>query len=346
MRIGGAQRICIRDANAFAGRGHEISFFILYGDPDTQPLAAELDTAIRLECVHARGPFDLAAAVRIVRVCRAQGIRTLISTLNDANLIARWVVIASGGRIRLFLREANDPKYKTWWQRIMSVLFDGSARRVIAVTDQIRTSMLKDAPWRSRKIIVLHNGIEVPPLQPRESHMPVRILTVGRLTEQKDHSTLIEAVQELTTGGVPCKMKIIGEGPLMGSLKAQAAPLDDRVRFAGMLDRTGVEREYRAADIFVLSSKWEGCPNVILEAMAFGLPVVATRVGGVPELVEDDKTGILIRPSDPHALADALKRLITDTDLRITLGKAGYQRARTMFSNEKRFERLIALLKQ
>ena len=176
--------------------------------------------------------------------------------------------------------------------------------------------------------------------------MPVRILTVGRLTEQKDHSTLIEAVQELTTGGVPCKMKIIGEGPLMGSLKAQAAPLDDRVRFAGMLDRTGVEREYRAADIFVLSSKWEGCPNVILEAMAFGLPVVATRVGGVPELVEDDKTGILIRPSDPHALADALKRLITDTDLRITLGKAGYQRARTMFSNEKRFERLIALLKQ
>lgn len=346
LSIGGAERVFVRDANEFARRGDTVTLFVLYGDPRTQPLANELDTAVHIESIQARGPFDWSAAWEIARSCRASDTSALISTLNDANIVARWAAIASGGKLRVYLREANDPRRKTWWQRILDIACDGLATKIIAVTEQVRTSMLRDAPWRRAKIVVLHNSLDVPALLPHARHSPIHILAAGRLTKQKDHASLITALHQLADADIDFTATIAGDGPLLQTLKTLAASLGARIRFAGALERAALETEYRDADVFVLSSRWEGCPNVILEAMAYGLPVVATNVGGVPELVKDGETGILVPAENPAALADALRQIIIDPKRGARLGHAGYLRARDEFSTQQRFDRLADIIQE
>jgi glycosyltransferase involved in cell wall biosynthesis len=134
---------------------------------------------------------------------------------------------------------------------------------------------------------------------------------------------LIEAFARLAGRGVSCVGVIAGDGPLRAALEARAAALglSDRVRFLGhCLD---VERVFAALDIFVLSSTSEGLSNTILEAMATGLPVVATRVGGADELVDVGRTGLLVPPADADALAGALEDLVAQEARRTSMGSAG-----------------------
>jgi glycosyltransferase involved in cell wall biosynthesis len=116
------------------------------------------------------------------------------------------------------------------------------------------------------------------------------------------------------------------------------------VVFAG--HRTDVPEILQALDIFVLPSNWEGLPNAVLEAMAAGLPVVATRVGGVPEVVVEGQTGILVPPRDPNALADALLTLLRDPNLRRRMGQAGRQRVQEYFSVDQMVSKTETLYEQ
>jgi glycosyltransferase involved in cell wall biosynthesis len=225
----------------------------------------------------------------------------------------------------------------------MSVLFDWLATKVIAVSEQTRTSLLKDAPWRSNKIVVIRNSVEIPAKITRSTQGPVRILAVGNLTDQKDYPTLIRALEILKKREITFEARIIGAGAVRG-LPELSEPLGEQVRFLGQQTHADVEAQMRDAHVFVLSSAWEGCPNVVLEAMAYSLPVVATAVGGVPELVRDTVTGLLVPPKDPSALADALARACTSEALRAQLGEAGYARVRSKFSVDTRFENLSRLL--
>jgi glycosyltransferase involved in cell wall biosynthesis len=134
-------------------------------------------------------------------------------------------------------------------------------------------------------------------------------LSVGRLHDQKDHASLLRALARLTP--LRPTLAIAGDGPLRESLETLAAQLqiDPPIRFLGL--RTDVPDLLRAADGLVLSSAWEGSPNVILEAMAAAVPVVATEVGGVPELVRTGETGVVVPPRNTYALAEAMRSLMT-----------------------------------
>jgi len=146
----------------------------------------------------------------------------------------------------------------------------------------------------------------------------------------------VEACALLRARGVPVVCDLIGEGPLRRAIEARvaAAGLRQIVRFHGGLPRPEVSRLLAAADAAVLAShptrsgKREGIPVALMEAMASGLPVVATAISGIPELVQSGLTGFLVPPRDPDALADALQRLAADPDLRQQMGTAG--RARVM----------------
>jgi glycosyltransferase involved in cell wall biosynthesis len=134
-------------------------------------------------------------------------------------------------------------------------------------------------------------------------------LSVGRLHDQKDHATLLRALARVAM--LRPTLAIAGDGPRRGTLEVLAAQLriDPPARFLGL--RTDVPDLLRAADGLVLSSAWEGSPNVVLEAMAAAVPVVATEVGGVPELVRSGETGYVVPPRDARALADAMRFLMT-----------------------------------
>lgn len=143
----------------------------------------------------------------------------------------------------------------------------------------------------------------------------LHIGTVGRLTPVKSHATLLEAFSQVCDRIPNAELTIVGEGPLMDELVRQASRLNvlDRVTFAGFRD--DVLDIVRTFDVFVLSSKHEGIPIAVLEAMSVGVPVICTHVGGLPEVIEDGRNGILVPPGDPGAIAAAICSLDREREL-------------------------------
>ncbi|NYZ17918.1 glycosyltransferase [Azospirillum sp. RWY-5-1] len=160
---------------------------------------------------------------------------------------------------------------------------------------------------------------------------PLRLLVVGRLVRQKGVDLILEAMARTP---VPLDLTVVGDGGARPALEAQAAALglQTRVRFAGWLERTALPDAYRAADLFVFPSRDEGMPNVVLEAMATGLPVAATDIAGNRDLVVDGETGFLLPVDDVAALTAALERLAANPDLRRRMGAAGRRRVVERFS--------------
>lgn len=186
-----------------------------------------------------------------------------------------------------------------------------------------------------RKRATVYNGVDTdhffPPAR-RDPAGPLRLGAVGRLVDEKDYPNLFAAMSALRCAGVPLELHVVGGGPLAPALVAEfrARALEDAVVLHG--DRKDVAAFLRTLDLYVLSSKSEGLPMALLEAMATGLPIVATRVGGIPEVIEDGVSGLLVPPADPDALAAALARLSADTTLRVHLGRNALARARADFS--------------
>jgi glycosyltransferase involved in cell wall biosynthesis len=179
----------------------------------------------------------------------------------------------------------------------------------------------------AERLSVLPNPApEIPPMPSREELRAGLGLTghalvfAGRLGPQKALGTALQAV-----AGIPdVTLAVAGDGPDRAALEARARELgvDGRVSFLGSVPREQVLRLFRAADASVLPSAWENFPHTVVEALAVGCPVIATEVGGVPEVVRDGENGLLVAPGDPAALADAIVRYFSDDELRARLSEA------------------------
>jgi glycosyltransferase involved in cell wall biosynthesis len=212
----------------------------------------------------------------------------------------------------------------------------------------------------TEKLHVIYNGLGLDQFQPngRKNSSPVlRILSVARLIEQKGLIYLLEACKILRDRGCAFTCEIIGgpESPLFMNyyvaLKKlhRKLQLEDRVFFLGTQPFEQVLEKYREADIFILPSvitedgSRDITPNVLIEAMAMKLPVISTTVTGIPEIVENDVSGILVAPNDENALADAVIKLIHDSTLRKRLGENGRKRVEERFDVNKNIRRYVDL---
>jgi glycosyltransferase involved in cell wall biosynthesis len=178
--------------------------------------------------------------------------------------------------------------------------------------------------------VVIRNGVErTNAAREESSSRPPRLVMVGRLQAPKDPLTLIGALAYLH--GQDLEALLVGDGPERGTVEEEVrrAGVESTVRLLG--ERSDVAELLRGAEIFVLSTRSEGLPLSVLEAMAAGLPVVASNVGGVPELVVDGETGLLVPPGDPRSLAAAIERLLQDPSLSRRLGEAGRARVADQF---------------
>jgi glycosyltransferase involved in cell wall biosynthesis len=188
---------------------------------------------------------------------------------------------------------------------------------------------------------VIHYGPELPASTPSTAAARARaraalglsesafvVGTIGNFTPKKDHQTLLEATARIAQRYEALRLVLVGAGPLERDLRHSTGvlALDDRVVFAG--SRDDVATLMPAFDVFALSSRNEGLPIALLEAMGFGVPCVATAVGGVPEVVTDGREGLLVPPGDAAALADALSTMLCDPDLRESAGDRGAWTAR------------------
>jgi glycosyltransferase involved in cell wall biosynthesis len=190
---------------------------------------------------------------------------------------------------------------------------------VVCVSDHGRAQMMalvEEAHWD--KIHVVHCGVDLGAFAPRpadpnpDSARPLRLLAVGRLVAVKGQGVLVEAVARLARDGVDVVATLVGDGPRRAGLEALARDLGvaDRIQFAGRVGQDDIRRFYAEADVFCLPSFAEGIPVVLLEAMASGVPVVASRITGIPELIEDGRSGVLVPPGRRAALAAAGRRRV------------------------------------
>ena len=225
-----------------------------------------------------------------------------------------------------------------WIERGASTL----AQRIILVSEYDRRIAISSSVGGTEKLHVIHNGMPDVSFEERARPdvAPPRMVMIGRFAEQKDHATLFRALAQLLERD--WSLDLVGEGPLRDSAEALVVELglEDRVSFLGM--RTDVSQLLARAQVYVLSSRWEGLPRSIIEAMRAGLPVVASDVGGVAELVEDGSTGSLAPRGDVDALAVRLGELLSSSELRLLLGKQGRIRYENEFTFERMYERTLA----
>ncbi|RME06219.1 MAG: glycosyltransferase family 1 protein, partial [Anaerolineae bacterium] len=220
--------------------------------------------------------------------------------------------------------------------------------RMVAVSSRVRQMALSDEGVRPERVDVILNGVDppAPSASPAETRARLAdelgippdvplLLAVGRLVEQKGFRYLLAALPAVWRDFPRAHVLIAGEGHLRGELEAQvrSLELDSQVHFPGI--RGDVPDLLAAADVFVLPSLWEGLPIALLEAMGAGRPVVATRVEGVEDVLENGVNGLLVPPGDSAALAEAITRLLADADLRGVLGRRARQRVEQDFTIEK-----------
>jgi colanic acid/amylovoran biosynthesis glycosyltransferase len=227
------------------------------------------------------------------------------------------------------------------------------ARVIITETDYSEKFLRERFPERADRIHRIYNGLDLSEFgRANFSSDPPLIVTIGRLIAKKGFTDLIRACALLVERGRPFRCEIFGEGPLESQLRGQIAELglQEVVQLPGPKPQHEVRERLASADVFVLPSVPEAdggmdnLPTVIMEAMATGLPVVSTRIGGIPEMVVENETGFLVSPGDVVALADAIEKVTNNRSLGQRLGLAGYERAQTLFSIEKNVRELCALL--
>jgi glycosyltransferase involved in cell wall biosynthesis len=210
---------------------------------------------------------------------------------------------------------------------------------IICVSSYDRQIALRLGIGQPDRLVVIHNGVDPSPWlgnrqapDPSAGQRPSTAVMVGRLTVQKDPATLLEAWKDVNT---PHRLLIVGDGPFLSDVQRQIQRngLADRV---ALLDSTSdIPTLLWKADVFVQCSRWEGLPLAIIEAMMSGLPVIATSVGGVAEVVEVGVTGLLVPPKNPKALSSALNHLLHDPGLRARMGEAGRRRALGHFTEAR-----------
>ena len=228
-----------------------------------------------------------------------------------------------------------------------------AAHVIVTETDYSEKFLRERFPERADRIHRIYNGLKLVEFRSADfSSTPPLIVAVGRLIGKKGFTNLIHACRLLADNGRPFRCEIIGEGPLEKELTRQVEDLglQERVQLPGPKPQHEIRERLAAASIFVLPSMadpgggMDNLPTVIMEAMASGLPVVSTMIGGIPEMVIENETGFLVQPSDAVALADAIERVIDNRSLAQKLGKAGYERAKRLFSIEKNVRELCALI--
>ena len=251
-----------------------------------------------------------------------------------------------------FTAHANDIFAPRNFEIGLDKLVD-AARIIVTVTDYAARFLRERFPNRADRIYRVYNGLNLAEFGRTDfSSTPPLIVAVGRLIAKKGFADLIRACGLLAEGGKALQCEIIGEGPLENELRAQIEQLDlqNRAALSGAKPQREVRQRFAAASVFVLPSVVDpeggidNLPTVIMEAMATGLPVISTNIGGIPEMVVENETGFLVQPGDAAALAGVIEKLINDRPLAQRLGQAGYSRAQRLFSIEKNVRELCALI--
>jgi GalNAc-alpha-(1->4)-GalNAc-alpha-(1->3)-diNAcBac-PP-undecaprenol alpha-1,4-N-acetyl-D-galactosaminyltransferase len=341
LGLGGAERVMSGLADRLADDGNDVLLVTVH--PNSMD-AYELSPRVRRVSLDDAGPTkgkgeavraNVHRAVSIAQILRAEKPDVVVSFIDRMNVLA--LVASLRCRVPIVVSERIDPRHHRVdaATRILRIVLYPFAAAVVVQTESV-------AKWARHR--GLHNVHRIPnwvtpsftpgPRRPR-SRESGRVVAAGRLSKQKGYDLLLEAFAMATEDRPSWTLTIYGEGPEKDDLMRQA----ERLGIAGRVQLPGpsgnLERAFRESDLFVLSSRYEGFPNVLLEAMASGLAVASFACeSGPQDVIRHELDGLLVPPNDIRALAAAIRRLVEDVDMRDQLGRSAV-RVRDRFGVEE-----------
>lgn len=348
LDFGGAEKVMVALANGFSAE-HEVCVCCI---SHAGELARELDSSIDLVCMNRPDGNDYLLPFRLAGYMRRKRF-DIVHTHN-------WGVFLEGGiaaliaQIPVAIHTVHGPYQPSdtgWIQRAkrklrhaVERLVAQGFRRVVAVSDSVRNYIPTTVGIGPDRVCTVHNGIAGGALPiVRRSSGPVAFITVGRLDAIKNHEMMLRAFARVLNALPGCVLTIVGDGPERPAIEAliEEMGLSSDVRMLGF--RTDIAELLVAADVFLMSSRYEGISIAVLEAMRATLPVVATHVGGIPETVLSDRTGLLVASEDIDAFATAMLVLARSPDLRHEYGASARNLQLKEFSLEAMLSRYADL---
>ncbi|MHC4876147.1 MAG: glycosyltransferase [Planctomycetota bacterium] len=324
LDIGGAERALVKIATGLPRERWKPSVICL---SDRGPLAEPLEEAgIPVTCLGAGRVFSprglWQATVGLTRELRRQQPRVLQTFLFHANIAGRVAGWRAGvPRVLSGIRVADR---RGCWRLALDRWTERLVDKHVCVSRGVADFCVRESGLSQDKVVVIPNGVDVDTYRSAEpadlsqfgipSDAEV-ILAVGRLDPQKDPLTLLQAVHRVASDRPNLHLLFAGDGPLRSDTEAEARRLniEHRVHLAGWTP--DVPRLLKSATLFVLASRWEGMPNVVLEAAAAGVPIIATETEGVREIIEPGRTGTLVKPGDVDGLAQGISTALAEQSL-------------------------------
>ena len=340
---GGAERLVIDMARA---QQRSMAVAICCLDAPGAWAGQATEAGIPVDALNRTPGFHPSLGARIAEVAHRRG-ATIIHSHQYSPFVygslAQWRVPGAAHVVTEHGKRADERL--TLKRRLANSVLTRLPHAIVAVSERLRGDLIAEG-YPADRVTVIHNGIELgPPVSPRDREsarghlglpagVPV-IGTVARLDPVKDLGTLLRAFAIVRRQVPAARLVMIGDGPERGALEREAdgLALDDSVLWAGMRD--DARELLEGFDVFVNSSLNEGISVTVLEAMAAQLPVVATRVGGTPEVLVDAKTGVLVPPQDPEAMARAIGIYAADAAAREDAGRAGLERVASAFAFDR-----------
>lgn len=286
-------------------------------------------SGIPVLCLNAKGvssfPRVLRQLIREFRTQKPAIVQTFLFHANILGRIAAWFarvpIVVSGIRVA-----ERRNRWHGWLDRLTNVL----VKTNVCVSNGVAKFAKEQMGLDPKKLVVIPNSVDydrfanAKPIDRHDLGVPedsTVFISIGRLEYQKGIDVLLRAIEQLQPIAANVHFLMVGDGPDRNALQSQAAQqgLSSHVHFLGR--REDVPGLLASSTALILSSRWEGMPNVVLEAMAAGLPIVTTNVEGIEELVQHGRTGIVVPNDSPESLAEAIRRITSDSDFAATAGK-------------------------
>ncbi len=351
--MGGQERVALDLAVGQKARGHRV-LAVSLGEGTNGPLADEfraqgIDVETRTKWPRQMG-IDLSLPVRLALLFGQADI-DVVHTHNPQPLIygAPGGKLAGCATVHTRHGENPDPRLRRLLRRLAGTLADA----YVAVSEETAALARREHDASPEKISVIRNGIDLGRFDPARPQRPdVRhelgipagsfvVGTIGRVVHEKHHALLVDAMQPLCAAGA--HLVLVGDGVELPALRERVAASPHAASIHLLGTRRDAPRVMQAFDVFAMSSRSEGLPLVILEAMASALPIVSTGVGGIPNVIKDGDTGLLVPPNDPAALTAALLHARDDRALAARLAAAGRALALGEYSADAMVERYLAI---
>lgn len=376
LEAGGAQKAMLQLARGLRDRGHEITVATMYDKAGCREAFEQRFGVPIVDLEMKPAPSDRAdrpgklgklwhagrGVRRLRRLLRRQRIEVLQTFSHYSNVLGPMVARGTGVRVCVTSQRMRLEGRSPWLLRADRWISRSRlAQRMVAVSESVRTYCIEDEGIAPDHVVTIANGLDIenwPSNGQAADRTSLRqtlgiepdapmVTTVARLHPQKGYEHLLEAVPGVLEAHPSAHFVWVGDGELEDALsqRIHSAKLEGRVHLTGA--RSDVPDLLAASDLFVLPSLWEGMPNAVLEAMAAGLPVVATAVDGTPEIVAEGETGWLVPPADGASLREAIRQALGDPARREAMGRAGRQRVERHFSLTRyvdQFEQLYAQL--